>query len=943
MAELFLKILNMSITAGWIVLAVIILRLLLKKSSKWIRVLLWGVVGIRLICPFSFESIISLIPSAETISPEIMLDAAPKINSGIPIINNTVNSVIGSSLTPEPSASANPLQILIPILAIIWLVGIVGMLIYSVVSYICIKRRVETGVLLRDNIYQIETVASPFVLGIIKPKIYLPFNIDGKDMEYVIAHEEAHIYRKDHLWKPLGFLLLTIHWFNPLIWIGYILLCRDIELACDEKVVKELSSEERADYSQALLTCSVNRRMIAACPLAFGEVGVKGRVKSILNYKKPAFWVVIAAILVSVAVAVCFLTNPASNKLGGIENNNLWVRTAENTAVLISDGTTNKYVGAISSDLLSGLYDLKISKKEISPSRDEERDKSNTLILNLTPEESEEIMHSYANSTYIHFNSDFSSVWLNDSVKPTFSYKVINPEKAKEVFENIKNYNLNESESGENEEEPQSEPTDIDKLKVKYPQFFNVPTDDGLTVYIWQMAKNSYSCYLANTELEAISDNSFAYEVGATLTEMRAILTTYNVDKEDITVQAVINPLSSYYYEINDEYREKIKELFWGESTTNGNESYDPSKIPSLTVGYGDLNVAAITGDLRWTYSLGNNQSHTIDRDEGNPLQNDYDNNTLPINIVNRDETPLDIDLKFDLAPDTMKANAWFFAENGQAKPFDVTVNGLKINSSNIINESGKYVIEVVATWNSSKEYSGEIRYSFASNVYLIEDNGIKEIEDKGIVGPELLEKFYEDENFVYLFSIIKSDRVIVKFNNGKEMNVKDALALGLISISDLDKWNIAYSKEEKVKEYIEDAIERVLIEKYKAEKPDGLIHAQYYTTLAKHEASGTPKVGETEHVKIETAYIIACAMTFRVTDDGLEEARCSIVPTIMTFSADKNGYTLKDYWTAGKGESAEKEIRERFPEEVVEIALNPESEKENLKKFCLLKAEGRW
>ena len=269
MADIFLKIVNMSISASWIALAVLILRLLLKKAPKWITVLLWGIVAIRLICPFNFESVMSLIPSTETISTDIMMDRTPTIDSGIPIVNKTINPIISSSFAPDPVASANPLQILIPILSIAWVSGIMIMLIYTVISYLRVKRKIGTAVLLRDNIYQSESVVSPFVLGIIKPKIYLPFNMNEQDMEHVIAHEEAHIRRKDHLWKPLGFLILTIHWFNPLMWLGYVLLCRDIELACDEKVIKELNTEQKADYSQALLSCSVNRRMIAACPLAF--------------------------------------------------------------------------------------------------------------------------------------------------------------------------------------------------------------------------------------------------------------------------------------------------------------------------------------------------------------------------------------------------------------------------------------------------------------------------------------------------------------------------------------------------------------------------------------------------------------------------------------------------------------------------------------------------
>ncbi|MBQ8605216.1 MAG: M56 family metallopeptidase [Clostridia bacterium] len=310
MSGFFLSVVNMSISASWIVLAVLLLRLLIKKAPKWITVLLWGIVAIRLICPFSIESVMSLIPSAETISPEIMMENTPAINSGVPIINNTINPIIGESFAPDPSASANPLQIVVPVLSIIWITGIAIMLAYTVISYLRVKNKIGTAVLLRDNIFQSENVVSPFVLGIIKPRIYLPFNMKEQDMEHVISHENAHIRRKDHLWKPFGFLVLTLHWFNPLIWLGYTLLCRDIELACDEKVIKELDNEQKADYSQALLSCSVNRRIIAACPIAFGEVGVKNRVKSVLNYKKPAFWIIILAIIASVAVAVCFLTNP---------------------------------------------------------------------------------------------------------------------------------------------------------------------------------------------------------------------------------------------------------------------------------------------------------------------------------------------------------------------------------------------------------------------------------------------------------------------------------------------------------------------------------------------------------------------------------------------------------------------------------------------------------
>ena len=310
MNELFLKIINMSISASWLVLAVLILRFVLKKAPKWINVLLWGIVAIRLICPFSFESTLSLIPSAETIPLNIGMDTTPTINSGISAINNAVNPIISQSNTPMAGASVNLLQITIGIYEYIWIFGMIALALYTAISYWRLHRKVDTAVRYKDNIFQSENVSFPFVLGIIKPRIYLPFKMNGQYLEHVVAHEQAHICRKDHWWKPLGFLLLMIHWFNPLMWLAYVLLCRDIELACDEKVIKELGNEQRGDYTQALVACSINRRMIAACPLAFGEVSVKERVKSVMNYKKPAFWVIIISVIVCVGVAVCFLTNP---------------------------------------------------------------------------------------------------------------------------------------------------------------------------------------------------------------------------------------------------------------------------------------------------------------------------------------------------------------------------------------------------------------------------------------------------------------------------------------------------------------------------------------------------------------------------------------------------------------------------------------------------------
>ena len=314
MNELFLKIVNMSISASWLVLVVLILRFVLKKAPKWVNILLWGIVAIRLICPFSFESALSLIPSAETFPEKVISGPSFDVQTGITPVDNRINDYLGDRYFEGVTVPANNGNTIMTILTIVWTIGILLLVAYTVISYWRLHREIDTAVRYKDNIFQSENVSSPFVLGLIKPRIYLPFKLDGQDMEHVVAHEQAHIRRKDHWWKPLGFLLLTIHWFNPLMWLAYVLLCRDIELACDEKVIKGLSNEQRADYTQALVACSVNRRMIAACPLTFGEVGVKERVKSVMNYKKPAFWVIIIAVIVCVGVAVCFLTNPKQDR-----------------------------------------------------------------------------------------------------------------------------------------------------------------------------------------------------------------------------------------------------------------------------------------------------------------------------------------------------------------------------------------------------------------------------------------------------------------------------------------------------------------------------------------------------------------------------------------------------------------------------------------------------
>ena len=519
MSELFLKIVNMSISASWVVIAVLTLRFCLKKAPKWVNVLLWGIVAARMVFPFSIESVLSLIPSAETISPTVMMEQTPSVQTGVPALNHVINPVISSSFTPAPGASANPLQIWIPVLTGIWLFGIAALFLYSAVSYWRLHRKVCEAVILRGNIYQSEKVCSPFVLGIIKPKIYLPYHMDSREMDHVIAHEQTHIRRKDHWWKPLGFLLLTIHWFNPLMWLSYILLCRDIELACDEKVIRKMSNEQRADYTQALVACSVDRRLITACPLAFGEIGVKERVKSVMNYKKPAFWIVLASVIVCAVIAVCFLTNPIGFQFDVSANtivsaNHFDMRNADDPVAI---EMTPAQIGELNSRL-AGVKNCKRSDK----------------YAGLTP--GYQISAQMQDGSYIRISgyslSDNTMVDIEQSGK---RYAVSDRE--------FQEYLSRICAGGD-----VSAAFDLQPLRVQYPEYFDLDASAGLDVHVWQMAPDSY--YFGLLPHTASPRDSTAQELlalrGASSEQMRYILAAYALDPDDIHVIPWQNPISSY-------------------------------------------------------------------------------------------------------------------------------------------------------------------------------------------------------------------------------------------------------------------------------------------------------------------------------------------------------------------------------------------------------------
>ena len=560
MSELFLKIVNMSISASWVVVAVLALRFCLKKAPKWVNVLLWGIVAARMVFPFSIESVLSLIPSAETISPTIMMEQSPSVQTGVPALNHVINPVISGSFTPAPGASANPLQIWIPVLTGIWLFGIAALFLYSAVSYWRLHRKVCEAVILRGNIYQSEKVCTPFVLGIIKPKIYLPYHMDSREMDHVIAHEQTHIRRKDHWWKPLGFLLLTIHWFNPLMWLSYVLLCRDIELACDEKVIGKMGNAQRADYTQALVACSVDRRLIAACPLAFGEIGVKERVKSVMNYKKPAFWIVLASVIVCAVIAVCFLTNPIGFQFDVSANtivsaNHFDMRNADDP---VSIEMTPAQISELNSRL-AGVKNCKRSDK----------------YAGLTP--GYQISAQMQDGSYIRI----SGYSLSDNTMV-------------DIEQNGKRYAVSDREFQEYLSRicaggDVSAAFDLQPLRAQYPEYFDLDASAGLDVYVWQMAPDSY--YFGLLPHAASPRDSTAQELlalrGASSEQMRYILAAYALDPDDIHVIPWQNPISSYIPECwivtengesleekQAQYIQTVSAMLFGEGNTLLHDDY---------------------------------------------------------------------------------------------------------------------------------------------------------------------------------------------------------------------------------------------------------------------------------------------------------------------------------------------------------------------------------
>lgn len=562
MGEVFLKTLNMSIAASWLILAVVLLRSVLKKAPKWISVLLWGIVALRLAVPFSFESALSLIPSAETIPEKVMSGPSFDVQTGIAPIDDRINNYLGSHYAEGITVPAHNGANTMTALSALWIIGIALLMVYTAISYIRVRRSVAERVPYQGNIFLCDHVRSPFILGLVRPKIYLPSHMDTIAMESVLAHERAHLKRRDHWWKLLGFLILTVHWFNPLCWIAYVLLCRDIELACDEKVIRQMDVDGKKQYSAALLECSAGRRLVTICPLAFGEVGVKERIKNVLNYKRPAFWVIVAAVIACAVVTVCFATNPAST---------------ENYIRLQSTHSTPP-AAFFSLDLAEGVHGTVIAERWENGSCVS----TNPVFMNNATQQIQLYLDPQDNGVNVQLGVDngdailenfsypegekpvgWSFVSLDEGEKTSlqFGKDRIIAAMAFDFGTGVKSYSCDTLSADKKQVEDAtymvviraflangSDPIEVpmDELREKYPEYFELGTFKGLEVYVWQMAENDYRFGLMQgTNREKTQEEKMALK-GASAEEMALILSTFDIEDRDIFVIPWQNPISSY-------------------------------------------------------------------------------------------------------------------------------------------------------------------------------------------------------------------------------------------------------------------------------------------------------------------------------------------------------------------------------------------------------------
>lgn len=600
MEAVVIKLLNMSIAASYLALAVMVLRLVLKKAPRWLFVALWAMVGLRLLLPFSWQSAMSLQPSAQPIPQTIVTDPVPKVNTGIPVFNNAINPMLETSFTPAPGESVNPMQVFARVAGYVYLAGVVLMALYTAFSYLRLKVRVREAVKKEGRIYLCDRIPSPFILGLFSPKIYLPSSMAEEDIPFVVAHEKAHIRRCDHIWKPLGFALLSFYWFNPILWVSYILLCRDIETACDEKVITLRGVGIKRAYCEALLNSSVSRRTIAACPLAFGETGVKARIKNVLSYKKPAFWIILIALIAGIVVGICLLTDPPKDSPKPTEPVSTTLPEPSGQEPLAPEAWFDyeSHQTAVQTATLPEYPGLTFEATSYAVTQFQEGGRTdvvfgmpiqNVYLCDVTGDGKREICASVSFGSgmidghiviYDIAASRRAYIWdrgitdyrlgvkdgqlyiesapygeeSNYTPKVPLLSKDVKLYLSQDIWEDVKPYSLASI--------PIYDSIDQFSAIEKFPQYVGMDVSQGMTIYVWQMAKENYCCVPVPDKNHVLSDIELMRILQmpqANLEEMRAILTTYGLSEANIRVEPIRAYHSSYHYTIDENYTQDIR------------------------------------------------------------------------------------------------------------------------------------------------------------------------------------------------------------------------------------------------------------------------------------------------------------------------------------------------------------------------------------------------
>jgi len=916
MEAVFLKIVNMSITASYMVLAVLFLRLIFKKAPKWVFCLLWAFVAVRLICPYSMESAWSLIPSAEPLPEDIIYTAQPQIDSGIESLNNVVNPILHETLGTDGMTSANPTQIWSFILSQIWILGMVLMLFYAVGSCLLLKKKMMTATIyqgIKDQgmvvVKQSEQADAPFVLGFIRPVIYLPYYIEEKDLNYVLAHEMAHIRRKDHWWKPLGFLLLIVYWFNPFMWLAYIFLCRDIEAACDEKVIREMGKEELRGYGEALFHCSVHRSSILACPLAFGEVGVKERIKNVMYYKKPAFWLIVLSTSVSLLAGICLLTNPK----------------AEDTEVMGAEYEVTKLIymdDSLENDILKTLGACTITTNHhliLAPAGEDGKMYQDDLIYEgqMKPYElsNEELKrYLYSERSQLNLGKITDAYMISSRQEKESFYLVFQTNKGNTYLAHGSEDISERGQDGSDDTRILSicQLESILKSDVNPLGFFNLTMlmEAGHNIEAFECMKvKGFSDYrvvgfLADHAPYSLSQAGF--------------LTYHHADMTDMGYAV---------FRVSKDNRYQLLDYHIYENAAVENEKIYHCEHPAVLNETGDLKTKE-TFDVILSCNTELSEIQRVYNYEKKIGEKEGKKEFYSVEILKSPSITL---FGWDKEENTESVSQIYIGKDGY-QILDMAVKdeftkkrfGKQLTLNDVLTLAKR---GTELTWKDFDEYSCYVTGSgLYIQLYVIDEEYRLLIGGTYPYEPEESEEDVSAEPmYIYLEHI----------NSEKNIDIRT---------EDVE----TFLKESGMDPLLKAVRSAILANNmHTTYEPEDCFYGVDFVTLGKQEVSGTALLENSNHKNRLTLYGLVCYQVYEIDKYACtyEPVSGNHVPVIMTFDVEEDGYTLTDYWEPGNGKKYEEDILSEFPPKWAKEALNLSQYEEEQLKRCeeqlLLKYRG--